>query len=600
MKGVFVFLKNILLKIWTAIKGGFRYAIAPLPFSRLNRMQWLYLPRLLSPREKLIILTLAAIMLISGAALIGRLYLKVTVPKPASGGTYREGLFKEPRFVNPIYASSDTDRDLTELIFSGLIRYSQDGQMEPDLAETVEIGDGAKTYTVRLKKSIFWHDGERLDADDVVFTIKTIQNPEFKSPLRPNWQGVLVEKIDERTVRFTLRQPYVPFIENLAVGIVPEHLWVDIAPQSSPLSDLNLKPIGSGPYKFDTFARLGSGSIASYTLTRFRSFHRAAPNLTRILFSFYPSETELIAAYRKKEIDGVGIVSAKHLPELQKTDITMYAVRLPRIVALFLNETQQGAFADRNVRMALAKAIDTHEIITKVLNGGGDAAASPIPPGSAGFDPDIPPTAFDPDGAKTLLDNAGWKDANNDGVREKKERKQKKLVETPLKIEIATSDFPEFIEVANLIKEMWQKIGISAEVKTLGATELETSIIKPRAYQVLLFGEIFSHDPDPFAFWHTSQIKDPGLNIALYSNRKADAILEEARRTTDHIKREEKYREFQKIVVGDLPAIFLYSPLSYYGVRSAIKGIAVDRIALPHERFSYIERWYIKTRRGLR
>ena len=125
-------------------------------------------------------------------------------------------------------------------------------------------------------------------------------------------------------------------------------------------------------------------------------------------------------------------------------------------------------------------------------------------------------------------------------------------------------------------------------------------MIRPRAYEVLVFGEVFGHDPDPFAFWHTSQLKDPGLNIALYSNHTVDQLLEEARRTSDQAAREEKYGRFQKIVSDEIGAIFLYRPTNYYAIRHGFNGIDLDAIALPEERFNEINRWYVDTRRALK
>lgn len=600
MKRLLDLLKKSLTAIWGLLKRGAHRALSPFPFSNLTRKQWLYLPRLFSTQEKIILTSLFLLAGLGTLTGVLHLWLRVTVIKPASGGIYREGLLKEPRFINPVYASNDADRDIAELVFSGLIRYSASGDIEPNLAESIDIAEDGKTYTAHLRDGLTWQDGKPLTADDVVFTIKTIQNPEFKSPYRQNWQGVLVEKLDARTVRFILRQPYAPFIENMTIGIIPEHLWSKIPAQSAPLSDLNLKPIGAGPYKFETFTRLPDGSLTSYTVVSNRSFLRGRPHLNKLVFSFYPSETELAAAFRKGEIDGLSVIAAKDLPGLKKTDLQIYPLAIPRIVGIFFSETQQEALAERTVRLALAKAIDINAIISDTLSGGAVVIHSPIPPGSAGFNPDIPAIEFNPEEAQTLLAKAGWKNKDADGVLTKTELKKRKKVVTPLKIEIATSDFPELVEVANKIKDMWKNIGVNSEVKIFSSSNLESSVIRPRAYQALLFGELFGHDPDPYAFWHTSQIKDPGLNIALYSNRKADALLEAARRTTDETEREAKYKDFQKIVAEDLPAIFLFSPTSYYGVRNSVKGVHIKLIALPQERFAHIEEWYIKTRRWFR
>ncbi|MBI2640026.1 MAG: hypothetical protein HYW90_04030 [Candidatus Sungbacteria bacterium] len=572
-----------------------------IPIPKLEKKRWLYLPRLFSGREKTIFYGLIIVALISGTALSLRTYLRFTVIKPAFGGTYREGLLKGPRFINPIYAASnDTDRDITELVFSGLVRYSPEGNPEPDLAETFEISEGGKNYTIRLRENLLWHDGESIDADDVLFTIKTIQNPEFKSPWRQNWQGVTVEKLDRRTVRFSLKQPYAPFIESLSIGIIPEHLWARISPQSAALTELNLKPVGSGPYRFDSFTRLEDGSVTSYTLSAFKYAPHGRPHIKKIIFSFYPTETETLAAYRKNEIDGVSAISAKSVPQVEKTDIILLPLRIPRVIGIFLNSSQQSAFAEKKVRTALTLAIDAGDIIQKILGGAAEPIASPIPPANSSFNENIPLAPYDIERAKMLLAEAGWKDSDKDGILDKTELKNKKRTVTPLKIEITTSDFPELSETAAAIKEMWRAVGVDTEIKIMNSPDLEISAIRPRAYQALLFGEIFGHDPDPFAFWHTSQIKDPGLNIALYSNRKVDSLLEEARRTADNNTRKDLYQEFQKIVAEDAASIFLFSPISFYGVRNSISGITIGRIALPHERFSHIEEWYIKTKRGLK
>lgn len=601
MSRLFRFFRKIRGRAGRMLAKGAHALIRPFPFASLTKKQWLYLPRLFSLREKTVFWGLLVLTVFGFFAFVGRVYFRVTTVKPAFGGTYREGLLRQPHFINPLYASAnDTDRDLTELIFSGLIRYTPNGIPDPDLAESFDISGDGKTYTVKLRDGLMWHDETDLTADDVVFTVKTIQNPEYKSPYRQNWQGVLVEKLDSRTVRFTLKQAYAPFIENLTIGIIPQHLWEKVPPESAALSELNVKPVGSGPYVFDTFTRTPDGAITNYTLTAFSSYHHGRPHIKELIFSFYSAETDLIAAFRKSEIDGMGILSAEGVAGLEKTDVTIYPLRIPRVVALFMNEGRENALTDKRVRTALNEAIDIDAIIRDALRGAAERAPSPIPPGSASFNPDIPTTSFDVEAAKKLFAAAGWKDANKDGMLEKTEKKGGKTVTTPLKIEISTSDFPELSDAAMRIKDMWRAAGVDADVKIYSASELETNVLRPRAYQVLLFGEIFGHDPDPFAFWHTSQIKDPGLNVALYSNRKVDVLLEEARRTANETKRNELYGNFQKLVTDDMAAIFLFSPTSFYGIRPEIHGVAINRIALPHERFSYIETWYMKTGRGLK
>lgn len=569
---------------------------------QLTRHHWLYLPRLFSRPERIRLGALLAIMLATFGVLSNRLLDRVTVEKPAVGGVLREGALSEPRFINPIYASSDTERDLSNLVFSKLISYDADGTPVMDLAEDVAASPDGRIYTVRLKPDLRWHDGEAVSADDVVFTVKTIQDPEYQSPLRPNWIGVAVEKLNEATIRFTLRQPYAPFLENLALGIVPEHLWRKIPREAAILSDLNLKPVGTGPYRFKKFIRREDGTIVSLELTRNRNYHGVGPYLREIRFSFYPDEPQLIAAYRRDDIDAFAFISTAHVKTLERLDTNIHELELPKLFGVFFNPTANPALGRKPVRQALAMAIDRELLVRETLAGGGAIVNTAIPPGTFGAADDIAAPPYDPAQARSLLERDGWKATatGSAAVLERTEGTGRNRKTIELVIRLVTSDAPELADAALRIADMWQAAGVKTEVSIRPLKDLETSIIRPRAYEALLFGEVFGHDPDPFAFWHTSQLKDPGLNIALYSNRAVDQLLEEARRTSDTALRAQKYREFQQIVRDDTAAIFLYRPLHYYVIRRGIQGVEIGAIALTSERFNGINRWYMDTQRALK
>lgn len=575
------------LPVWRTLQG-------------VTRHQWLYLPRLFSKKERIRIAVFASVACIAFLFFASRMLDRVTVPRPAAGGTLREGAIGEPRFINPLYASNDTDRDLSSIVFSGLIRYDRNGSIAMDLAETVDISPDGKTYTVALRPGLSWHDGEPLTVDDITFTLKTVQDPAYQSPLRANWQGVAIEKLNNTTVRFSLRQPYAPFIENLAVGILPEHLWRKIPRETAILSDLNLKPVGSGPYQFKKFTHREDGTITSLTLTRNRAYHLKGPYLDEIRFSFYPDEAALAAAYRHNDIDAFIFRSAERLRELEHLDAMIHELKLPKIFGVFLNPSIQPALGRKSVRSALALAIDREALIRETAAGGGVLVNSAIPEGTFGANTDIPPVPFDPGRARELLAKDGWKDANGDGTLERTEGTGRNRKTTKLEFRIATSDSPELDAAANRIGEMWRAVGVRVGVKILPVADLEATMIRPRAYEVLLFGEVFGHDPDPFAFWHTSQLKDPGLNIALYSNRNVDQLLEETRRTNDAAVRAEKYHQFQKIVSDELGAIFLYRPTNYYALRNGFGGVDLGTITLTEERFNEVNLWYTGTRRAFK
>ncbi len=566
----------------------------------LSRRHWLYLPRLFPTRERLIVLGLVLVAFGSLLTLASRLYLRITVPEPDIGGLLREGVLEPPRFVNPLYATSDTDRSLVNIVFSKLITHDAEGNVVMDLAEGIEPSADGKAYTVKLKKGVRWHDGEPVTAGDVAFTIKAIQDPAYQSPLRPNWQGVLVEKLNDETVRFTLRQPYAPFVENLSLGIIPEHRWQNIPREAILLSDLNIKPVGSGPYRFKSLTRQQNGSITAYTLTRNPSFYRTGPYLKSIEFKVFAAGEDLPIAFRKNDISSFIAPPPRSGSKAGELGGTRHPLHPRQIVAVFLNGNTNPALIRRPVREALARAIDRNLLIAESLGGSGRAANSPLPAGSLGFEEGLAGFDGNPGEARRLLDQDGWKDENGDGVLERPEGSGKKRKTTELSIVLSTANVPEFTDAARLIREMWAAIGVRTELRVLPVQDLEASVIRPRAYHALLFGEVFGHDPDPFAFWHTSQLKDPGLNIALYSNRRVDQLLEEARRTIDRSKRADLYREFQKIVHDEIGAIFLYAPTKRYVVRDELRGLALARSALPEERFNQVNEWYVRTRRVLK
>lgn len=196
------------------------------------------------------------------------LYTSQRKEVPAYGGTYSEALVGQPQFINPILAVSDVDRDLSKLVYSGLVGYDEDGNLVMDLAESYSTKDG-KEYIFKLRRNVFWHDGKPFNVDDVVFTVNAILNPDYGSPLRSVWQGVKVEKIDDYTVKFILDNPYAMFLETLTVGILPRHIWESMNPKNIILSPINLTPVGTGPFKVDKIIKSKLGYIKSIRLSAF-------------------------------------------------------------------------------------------------------------------------------------------------------------------------------------------------------------------------------------------------------------------------------------------------------------------------------------------
>ena len=547
------------------------------------------LPKVLSWKERYLVGSFLLIATGSFLAIPVTSFYHYTRAQPDYGGAFVEGILGEPRLINPLLATaSDADRDLVDLIYSGLLKHNADGKLVPDLARSYEISSDGLTYTVFLKENALWHDGKRVTADDVLFTIQTAQNPDYASPQRVSWQGVEVEKVNDLTIMFKLKNKYAQFLNNLTLGILPRHLWQEVRPINFTLSELNLKPVGSGYYKFDKFKKDRLGRIASYELSAYKKHHNGQPFIDRIELKFYNSEDEMIDAYNRSEIESLGFVSAQNVKKIKfSRRLDVHQLKLPRYFGVFFNQNKSKVLSEKNVRLALSHATDKESILKNILDENGMAVQSPMIGGILDISPSVPTYSYDRERAKTILATSGWS-ADSAGVLSKNKER--------LSVKLTTSTWPELVSVAQLLKEQWGAIGVDATVESLPFSQLQ-QVIKERDYQALLFGEILSVDPDPFSLWHSSQKRDPGLNLALYDNASADTLLEEARQTLNPLERMKKYDDFQKILIEDIPAAFLYSPYYLYAQTKDIQGFATSLISMPSDRFSNIEQWYVETRR---
>jgi len=557
--------------------------------------QWHLVGRVLTATERRVI-RLAFFAIFAGTLFIfGRWAILHASLIPATGGEYREGIVGSPRAVNPILVGgNDVDQDIVRLVFSGLYRRNADAQLTLDLARSVDISTDGKTCVFTLRPDVKFHDGSPVTADDVVFTINAIQNPAWKSPLAKGLQGLAAVARDPHTVVISADQPSAYLPSLLTFGILPEHIWKNVDPNSPAVNSYNLKPIGSGPFKFENFSRDGNGNITSYTL---RSVARSGAMLDRITFKFYNDYNSASDALAGNSVDGLNFVPPAERDSIKTIPgVVMHASALAQYTALFLNPAHDPSLADANVRQALALAIDRNRIVKDALNGLGEIRDAPI----VGNDAGITRYGYDPQAAAALLDKAGYTVDPTTKIRTivqttaPKTKKGKPVTVTiELSVTITTVDTDENKRAAAIIKENWAALGIRSDIITAPAASINTSVIHPREYDALLFGEVLAPDADPYPFWHSSQTTS-GLNLAMYSNRRVDELLEKARIAASEAERDELLNEFQKIVTAEAPAIFLYQPDYLYPQSSKIKGYDVRTITAPSDRFANVTEWYRK------
>lgn len=545
-----------------------------------------------SPAEKSVFYTLVAIFIFTSVAMLYRVNSAYLVKVPIQGGSVVEGVVGNPRFINPVLALSESDRTLTSLVYSGLMRISESGQVENDLAENVDISDDGLVYTAQLRPDAKFHDGAQVTADDVLFTIQKILDAHIKSPMYGDWSGVHVEKVDDTTVRFVLKKAYAPFISNLTVGILPRHIWKNVTNDEFAFSQFNTLPVGAGPYKVDTVTRNSGGIPDYYELVPFEENTLGTPYISKLIFRFYPSERALLAAYDNGDVDSVSGISPEQARTLT-SDAQVLSSPLPRVFGVFFNQSVNQALRDKDVRKALDLAAPKQDIVNDVLQGFGTPIDSPLPPSL------FPWTLSEEkktdsermEEAAALLAKAGWTKNPQSGILEKKS----KSGTITLSFSISTSNAPELRAVAEKLETAWQELGAKVEVAVYETGDLNQSVIRPRKFEALLFGEVVGSDADVYPFWHSSQRNDPGLNIALYANSKVDKILEDARRESDPIKRDKLYQDFNKEIQNDIPVVSLYAPNFIYVVPKNLNAVSLGNLSQPNNRFSGIRKWYVET-----
>lgn len=544
--------------------------------------------------EKIIFWVFVAVLAVTVLSMLFRVNTQFLVEIPQYGGEMREGVIGSPRFVNPVLALSDTDKDLSALIYSGLMRIDQEGNLIPDLADSYEISDDGLKYHFKIKNDAVFHDGTPVSADDVIYTISMIMDPVVKSPLRGNWEGITVEKVSNTEINFHLPEPYSPFLYNTTLGILPKDIWSNVTPEEFAFNVHNTDPIGSGPYKVHAIRRNQSGVIESYTLRAFSDFALGRPFIKEINISIFKNNDELVEALLDKRVTSGHTINPEQATLLAEEGISIVSIPLPRIFGIFFNQNKAPALSFKSMRQALDTAIDKQSVVDMVLLGYGSVAQSIIPESLVPFETlsngETEKTAGNLTQAEEILTNVGW-EKNEDGIFS---------VETDdgdyyAGFSLATNNVPELVATGEAIVAQWKKLGIDVELKVFETNDIANSVIRPREFDALLFGEIIGRDLDLYAFWHSSQRNDPGLNIAGYTNIQTDNLLEEAREESDFDKRIELYRDIESEIQDDIPVSLLYSPEFIYALDDKVSAVLPHTVTTPSERFTSVYTWYIDT-----
>jgi len=536
--------------------------------------------------EKVLFFGAVMVFIISAVVLFFNVNASLLVEVPTHGGTLQEGIIGTPRFINPVLAISDADRDLTKLVYAGLTKASPEGGYVPDLAKSYTISEDGTIYTFILKDELIFQDGDPLTTEDVAFTISMAQDAILKSPKRVNWEGVSVNIISPTEIQFILSEGFEPFIENTTLGILPKHIWNNITADQFQFSQFNVEPVGAGPYQIKTVRYSSGGLPEHYELSPFKNYALGRPYIDRIIVRLYQNSDKLIEAFKKGTVDSLSGFTKEEYQEISADRaVNLVKLPLPRIFGVFFNQNEDPALLNKEVRQALSISVGRQEIVSEVFGEFAEATGSPIPNSGKTVEP------ASAQQARELLEKKGWTVNEETGIYEKK---NKEGVEK-LTFSISTSNTPELVQTAELLKSGWQKIGAEVNVKIFETNDLNQNVIRPRDYDSLLFGLVLGRNTDLYPFWHSSGRTDPGLNVAQYTNITVDKILEDVRVTFDKTQRQELFDSFTEELQNDIPAVFVYSPYFTYILPDNVKHAPIGNIVLPADRFNNINEWYVET-----
>jgi len=473
--------------------------------------------------------------------------------QPIEGGTYAEGVIGRLDTLNPIYTSTQSERSASHLIFSSLFRYDASNNLEGDLGETWKQSADGKIYTVQLRKDAKWHDGKAVTADDVVFTLGLIKNPQTRSYLYRTWQDVRVRAISNYELEFTLPSAYAPFPHALTFGILPKHILAKVSPVRLREHPFNRDPVGSGPFVFRSIQIINPDTDrVVLQAERNEAYYHGAVKLDRFQLHTYKNHDDLRQGFLSREINAANEVTSADIRTItsQLSNTVVSDAPLYNGVYAFFR-TDRPILDNVAVRKALVKATNRTSLRNS-LSGYASTLEGPLLPEQVKGIEDFKQAGFDVNVAGAELVAAGWTLKNGSTIREKDGQKLQLSVVAP-----RSGDFPELLEE---LARQWRKAGVDVKTQVVQTNTFEQNILTSRAYDVLLYELALGADPDVFAYWHSSQASVRGYNLSNYKSGVADDALLSARGRSETDLRSAKYRGFVKQWLDDAPAVALYQP----------------------------------------
>lgn len=546
----------------------------------------------------------AFLLVIAGGWMLAQPHL---MRVPTDGGTLTEALIGAPKLINPLYAPlNDVDRDISSLVYSGLFRLDERLEPQPDLVERYEWRENGKILELVLRKDARFHDNAQVTADDVVFTYQAIKSPVWRSPLSGSFKQLNVVRVDDQTVQFILEKPEPQFLNQLTIGILPAHLWEDVP--NPVLADLNLRPVGSGPYRIASLRRDQKGTILSYRLDRSEQYYGVKPYITSRVFRFFADTEQAIQAVKAHQADTLPFLPWNDVAELSHDAVHPVALRLPQQTIAFFN-LKDSFLKDAKLRTILTQAIDKTEL-TDAVKPSALPGGSPLPflelPVSTSTEAN---TSTNPslDDLRQSLETAGWKLDTTTGLRFQKTTASASTRATTatssasstgtlLAFTIDVPNQPDLVRIAQYLQQRWSLLGMKIDIQTHDPDELRRAVVSDRSsYQILVWNILLPATQDPVGFWGSDAASGQGLNFSNLTSKTVDQRIEEIHSASTTAALQTARINFAKALLAETPAIFLARPTYVYLVSDHIQGTGDLDLAVPSDRLIRSAQWSVES-----
>ena len=494
------------------------------------------------------------------------------------GGTYTEATLGKINSFNPLFTTTSSEETLSRLLFATLSATDYSGHTGLGLAETIHANDAGDTWIVKLRSGLKWSDGQPITNSDVLYTIKTIQSTRIKTNFASKLVGVTTAENDQGELVFNLSSPNAFFESSLDLPILPAHILKDVSPELLLENKFSTRPITSGAFTVNATQNIGTEGEKIVYLTANPKYYKGAPMLDSFSIHAFTSLADIKSAIRSGTVTATADLPSKFAQELSSSNINEYQSSVNYGVFAFFN-TESTIFKNKSLRQAVRLGLNFNNLRT-------------------GLSGELP---LDYPLLESQVDSITFPSIPKTDVTSAKAEIERLKVATPdltsAKINIVTIKGDNYLEeFANRIASQLKGLGLQASVSVYDSNQDFTlNILRPRAYDLLIYEIGLGADPDVLAYYHSLEATENGHNLSNYKNLVVNDLLLSARTTMDSKLRAAKYQKFLERWVEDVPAIGLYQTTLPYFVNRNVRAFSQEnRLVTASDRFIDIENWATK------